>query len=46
MYRALHDDLPLDAALDLIEIDDVGRSWRAAEQENADRLASKRRGPR
>lgn len=28
--------MPLDWALDLIEIDDVAQSWRAAEMRNAD----------
>lgn len=36
MYQALHTTLSLDDALDLIEIDDVARSWRAAEKKNAD----------
>lgn len=38
MYQALNTALTLDEALDLLEIDEVGRSWRAAEQRNSDRL--------
>lgn len=39
MYLALHTTLPLDGALDLIEIDDVARSWRAAAMRDSKRLA-------
>lgn len=39
MYEALQNRLSIDAALDLIEIDNVGRSWRAAELFNSDAIA-------
>lgn len=35
MYRALHEDLSLDEALDLDEIDKVSQSWRVAAELNA-----------
>lgn len=37
MFIALQNTLSLDDALDLAEIDEVGRSWRAAERRNEDR---------
>lgn len=39
MYEALATRLSIDAALDLIEIDNVGRSWRAAETYNNEAVA-------
>lgn len=35
MYRALTRDLSIDEALDLLEMDDVARSWRKATEANA-----------
>jgi hypothetical protein len=49
MYRALCSDLSLDDALDLAEIDEVARSWRAAAHANMDdkrKRESSRRGGR
>jgi len=39
MYTALRTSLSLDDALDLLEIDEVGRSWRAASLRNEDRIS-------
>ncbi len=39
MYEALQHRMPLDEALDLIEIDDVGKSWRAAEMYNGEKIS-------
>lgn len=41
MYQALHTTITLDQALDLVEIDDVSRSVRAAAQRNAARLSAR-----
>ena len=38
MFLALRTDLTLDDALDLREIDIVGRSWRAAARRNEDEI--------
>lgn len=38
MYRALQTELTVDDALNLREIDDVGRSWRAASARNEDTI--------
>lgn len=39
MFAKLHTTFSLDAALDLLEISDVAKSWSAAEHRNADRIA-------
>lgn len=36
MFRLLTSELSIDDALDLVEIDDVSRSWRDAAQANAE----------
>ena len=36
MFRALHDDMSLDDALDMAEILEVWRSWNTAAEMNAD----------
>lgn len=36
MYRALTSEMSIEEALDLYEVDQVGRSWRAAMQANLD----------
>jgi hypothetical protein len=38
MFQALNSTLSLDDALDLDEIDMVGRSWHAAARRNDDRI--------
>lgn len=47
MFLLLKTEFTLDDALDLVEIDEVQRSWHAAERRNEDRraaIAEARRG--
>jgi len=39
MYQALHTTLSLDDALDLMEIEEVQRSWHAASRRNDEKVS-------
>lgn len=42
MFQALHTDLSIDDALDLVEMDEVSRSWHDAARANAEHSSNRK----